>query len=222
MSIDEIITQISNLQSPISNDEDYILYPNPNYTPITDTLPDGTLVAYDEVTDMWSTRDMRIFRKTSNGTWIKKFISVWDKFVRQENMHSRYPQVRAVDKPHEAHLVTARAWLGSIPEGWETDHIDGDNKNFNITNLRLLPIWMNHRDGGFLRLLRHHGINPTTFAREYLLRFFKRLALFKNTNPYADYCRLSHDDLLRLLVSPEFIVGEPLDPAAEPHKYADE
>ncbi|MBQ2541352.1 MAG: HNH endonuclease [Paludibacteraceae bacterium] len=222
MSIDEIITQISNLQSQISNDEDYILYPNPNYTPITDSLPDGTLVAYDEVSRLWSTRDMRLYRLEKDGSWTKKYISFWEQFVRKPNNHSHYPRVSNYSRLFGAHAITARAWIGHVPPGYQTDHIDGDNKNFNITNLRLLPIWMNHRDGGFLRLLRHHGINPTTFAREYLLRFFKRLALFKNTNPYADYCRLSHDDLLRLLVSPEFIVGEPLDPAAEPHKYADE
>ena len=207
MSIDEIITSIRSLTP--DKDDGYILFPNEHYTPITDTLPDGTLVAYDGVTDMWSTRDMRIYRKTSNGTWIKKFISVWDKFVRQENMHSRYPQVRAVDKPHEAHLVTARAWLGSIPEGWETDHIDGNNRNFSIDNLRLLPTWMNHRDGGFIKKLRHKKIDPGAFSRPFLLRFFKRMALFKSTNSDSAYNTLSHDDLLRLIVEPEFKVEDP-------------
>ena len=211
MSIDEIITQISNLHSPMSNEEEYILYPNPNYTPITDTLPDGTLVAYDVVTDMWSTRDMRIYRKANNGTWIKKFISVWEKFVRKENMHSRYPQVRATDKPHEAHLVTVRAWMGTVPSGYQADHIDGNNRNFSIDNLRILPTWMNHRDGGFINKLRNKKINPTDFARPFLLRFFKRMAEFKATNTETAYKNLSHDDLLRLLVSPEFQVHNPAD-----------
>lgn len=225
MSIDEIITSIRSLTP--DNDEDYILYPNPNYTPITDTLPDGTLVAYDAVTDMWSTRDMRIYRKATNGTWIKKFISVWEKFVRKENMHSRYPQVRATDKPHEAHLVTVRAWIGPVPPGYQTDHIDGNNRNFSIDNLRLLPTWMNHRDGGFIKKLRNKKIDPGAFSqrngrsglrlrgepnlyvRNMLLRFFQRMALFKSTNPDYRYNTLSHDDLLRLLVEPEFKVEDP-------------
>jgi len=207
LSIDEVITRIRT-HAPDS-DEEYILYPNRNYTPITDTLPDGTLVAYDEVTDLWSTRDMRIYRKLPNGTWIKKYISVWDKFVRQENMHSRYPQVRAADQPHEAHLVAARAWLGPVPPGYQADHIDGNNRNFSIDNLRLLPTWMNHRDGGFIKKLRHKKIDPTMFSRPFLLRFFKRMALFKSTNPDYQYTNLSHDALLRLLVEPEFKVEDP-------------
>ena len=154
---------------------------------------------------------MRIYRKTSNGTWIKKFISVWDKFVRQENMHSRYPQVRAVDKPHEAHLVTARAWIGPVPPGYQTDHIDGNNRNFNITNLRLLPAWMNHRDGGFVKKLRNQKIDPTYYSVPFLLRFFARMALFKSTNPESRYNRLTRKDLLRLLVEPEFKVEDPAD-----------
>ena len=214
MSIDEIITSIRSLTP--DKDDGYILYPNPNYTPITDTLPDGTLVAYDAVTDMWSTRDMRIYRKLPNGTWTKKYISVWDKFVRQENMHSRYPQVRAADQPHEAHLVAARAWLGPVPPGYQADHIDGNNRNFNITNLRLLPAWMNHRDGGFVKKLRNQKIDPTYYSVPFLLRFFARMALFKSTNPESRYNRLTRKDLLRLLVEPEFIVGQPLDCSAEP------
>ena len=207
MCIDDIITSIRSLTP--NPDDGYIRYPNPNFTPITDTLPDGTLVAYDAVTDMWSTRDMRIYRKTTNGTWIKKFISVWDKFVRKENTHSRYPQVRAVDKPHVAHLVVARAWIGPVSPGFQTDHIDGNIRNFSIYNLRLLPTWMNHRDGGFVAKLRNQKIPPTYYSIPTLLRFFKRMALFKSTNSEAAYNRLSRTDLLRLLVSPEFDVVNP-------------
>ena len=90
MCIDEIISQISNLQSPMSNEEEYILFPNPNYTPVTDTLPDGTLVAYDAVTDMWSTRDMRIYRKTSNyghfGRELEEF--TWEKTNKVDELRA--------------------------------------------------------------------------------------------------------------------------------------
>ncbi len=206
MSIDEIITSIRSLTP--DKDDDYILFPNEHYTPITDTLPDGTLVAYDAISRLWSTQDMRLYRLEEDGSWTEKYISFWEKFVRKPNNHSDYPRLGGHNRLH-AHGIVARAWLGPIPEGWEIDHIDGDNMNFNITNLRLLPIWMNHRDGGFTRRLRHNGINPSYYARNYLLRFFKRMAVFKSTNTYPDYCNLTRKDLLRLLVSPEFQVGDP-------------
>ena len=227
MSIDEIITQISNLQSPISNDEDYILYPNPNYTPITDKLPDGTLVAYDEISDLWASQDMRIYAKTLSGKWIRKSVSYWKGFVYKPNNHSDYPRTNSHGKDVRVHWAVARAWLGPIPEGWEIDHIDGNNRNYNLSNLRLLPIWMNHRDGGFIKKLRHKKIDPGAFSqrngrsglrlrgepnlyvRNMLLRFFKRMALFKSTNSDSAYNNLSHDALLRLLVSPEFTVSDP-------------
>ena len=209
MSIDEII---QNDKCQMSNAEGgYILYPNPNYTPITDTLPDGTLVAFDAVSGLWATRDKRIYRKSANGQWIAKFISIWDKYVRRPNNHSRYPHVSGNGKMLDAHAVIARAWLGPIPEGYQTDHIDGNNRNFSIDNLRLLPTWMNHRDGGFIKKLRHKMIDSTMFSRPFLLRFFQRMALFKSTNPDSAYNNLSHDDLLRLLVSPEFEVHNPAD-----------
>ena len=219
MCIDEIIT---NYQRLTTNDQSgYILYPNRNYTPITDTLPDGTIVAYDDISDLWASQDMRIYAKSATGAWIKKTVAIWENFVPKPNNHSDYPHVAY--SVHRAHWVVARAWLGNVPEGWEIDHIDGNNRNYNLSNLRLLPEGMNHRDGGFITKLRNKKINPSDYARPFLLRFFKRMAEFKATNTETAYKNLSHDDLLRLLVEPEFTVVDPHALAErEPHKYADE
>ena len=206
MCIDEIISQISNLQSPMSNEEEYILYPNPNYTPVTDTLLDGTLVALDPLSELWCTQNEKVYDKRPNGLWFKKKVSYWDNFVRHENYHSRYPHVDKCGRTFIVHSVVARAWLGLTPKDFQSDHIDGNYRNFKLSNLRLLPIWMNHRDAGFIRKLRHKKIDPTYYARPYLLRFFKRMAEFKATNPRCRYDHLSHKDLLRLIVEPEFKV----------------
>lgn len=48
-------------------DKNFIIYPNPDYTPVTDMLEDGTLVAHDEVSGNWSTRTGCIYRKGSTG-----------------------------------------------------------------------------------------------------------------------------------------------------------
>lgn len=190
---------------------EFIRYPNPLYTPITETLPDNTLVAYDEVSDLWSSRDMKIYRKGSNETWIKKFISIWDKYVRRPNNHSRYPHVSGNGKMLDAHAVAVRAWLGPVPAGFQIDHINGDNRNFNIDNLRILPIWMNHRDGGFLRKLRNKKIDPRMYAVPFLLRFFERMTEYKRTHSTFQYGRLTQRDMLKMLVAPEFEVRDPAD-----------
>ena len=115
MCIDEIITSFRSLVP--DKDDGYILYPNPNYTPITDTLPDGTLVAYDEVSRLWSTRDMRLYRLEKDGSWTKKYISFWEQFVRKPNNHSHYPRVSNYSRLFGAHAITARAWIGHVPPG---------------------------------------------------------------------------------------------------------
>lgn len=190
-------------------DKNFIIYPNPDYTPVTDMLADGTLIAHDEVSGNWSTRTGCIYRKGSNGAWIKKNISIWDKYVRRPNNHSRYPQISGYRKPIDVHAVVARAWLGPIPAGYQVDHIDGNNKNNCVDNLRLVPTWLNHRDGGFIKKLRNQGINPTYYAVRFLLRFFERMAEYKTTHSVSEYTNLTRKELLKLLVEPEFTVGDP-------------
>ena len=203
--------------------QNYLIYPNPDFTPTVDRLPDGTLVAYDAETHLWATFDTGlVFRKNDDNTWTQEHPCGCTPIVRQPNRHSQYPLIWRGSTTITIHVIVARAWIGSIPDDWHVDHIDGNKFNAAVLNLRILPAWQNHRDGGFIKKLRHKKIDPTMFSRPFLLRFFKRMALFKSTNPDYRYNTLSHDDLLRLLVEPEFTVGEPLDPAAEPLKYADE
>lgn len=119
------------------------------------------------------------------------------------------------------HRLIGRTFLRKLRKGEVYDHINGDISNYSLHNLRIVKKAINDRDGGFLRMLRNRGIDPTMYDQSFLLRFFKRMARKKKKLKPWKYNRLTRDDLLTMLVSPEYRVGPPLDPAAEPTKYYD-
>ncbi len=97
------------------------------------------------------------------------------------------------------------AWRDKpIPAGMTIDHIDGCTTNNDVRNLRCVSNAINNRDGGFLRKLRHQGINPPEIRRSYLLRYFDRMAIVKATNK-SRYDRLTQADLKIILYSPNFL-----------------
>ncbi len=86
-----------------------------------------------------------------------------------------------------------------IPAGKSIDHIDGRTTNNFIGNLRCISLAINSRDGGFLRKLRHQGINPPDIRRPYLLRYFDRMAFIKENIPHQQYRSLDRADLMTIL-----------------------
>ena len=94
---------------------------------------------------------------------------------------------------------------GEIKPGETIDHIDGNSLNNNIRNLRAVPDAINQRDGGFLRKLRNNGIRPEDFPGV-LLDYYERMAEFKETHTYYAYRNLTRDDLMKLLVGPQFTI----------------
>lgn len=133
-----------------------------------------------------------------------------------------YPKMRHYGN-RDCHYLTACTFY-HIPDrskGEVVDHINGDVLNYSRDNIRVVHQSINNRDGGFLRKLRNKGIDPTMYSTRFLLRFFDRMAKFKSSHSWRPYNRLTREDLLTMLVSPEYKVGQPLDPAAEPRKYYD-
>ena len=190
----------------------YLIYPNPDFTPRVDSLPDGTLVAYDAVSQFWASFDTGlIFRKNSDGTWTRQHRIGCTPIVCKPNRHSQYPLVNVGEQrsPITVHSIVARAWIGDIPEGWQVDHIDGNIRNAAVINLRILPDWLNARDGGFIRKLRNQGIDPTMFAQAVLMEYFERMAAYKAEHSQSSYTHMTRTDLLQLLVGPKFTVGDP-------------
>ena len=99
-------------------------------------------------------------------------------------------------------------FIGEIKKGETIDHIDGDTFNNNINNLRAVPKAINFRDAGFMRKLRNKGIRPELFAGV-LLDYYERMAVFKATHTHWQYCCLTREDLMRMLVGPSFHVVDP-------------
>ena len=105
---------------------------------------------------------------------------------------------------HGKHILASHAvymaWRNKeIPAGMSIDHIDGCTTNNDVRNLRCVSYAINHRDGGFLRKLRHQGINPATIQRPYLLRFFDRMAFIKENITRWRYDHLDRADLMTIL-----------------------
>ena len=97
---------------------------------------------------------------------------------------------------------------GEIKPNEEVDHIDGNPLNNNIRNLRAVTPVINSRDGGFLRKLRNKGIRPELFSGA-LLGYYERMAVFKETHTQWQYDCLTREDLMRLLVGPQFTIVRP-------------
>ena len=200
--------------------KNYLSYPNPEFVPTVDSLPDGTLVAYDAASQLWATFESgQIFQKDANGNWTQQHPCGCTPIVRRPNRHSQYPLIWRGNTTITIHVIVARAWIGGlpqqdshsvrIPDGWQVDHIDGNKFDAAVRNLRIVPAWLNHRDGGFLRKLRHKKIDPTMFAQAVLLEYFERMAAYKAEHSQSSYAKLSGKELLQLLVGPKFTVGDP-------------
>ena len=97
-------------------------------------------------------------------------------------------------------------WMAAgntIPEGMTIDHINGCTTDNCIENLRCITNALNNRDGGFLRKLRHKGINPIAIQRSYLLRYFERMAKIKEAFSERKYKHLTFDQLRSILYLPK-------------------
>ncbi len=87
-----------------------------------------------------------------------------------------------------------------IPEGITTDHKDGITTNNHPSNLRLLSLSENSRQGLFLRGLRNKGIIPSYFPLWMRDRYCERMSAFRETHTRYQRSKLTREDLIQMLI----------------------
>ena len=110
----------------------------------------------------------------------------------------RYLQFKHAFGKNKHILVSHAVWMAAgrtIPEGMTMDHINGCTADNRISNLRCIDLKTNMRDGGFLRKLRNRGFHPEFTQKNYLLRYYARMAKIKETLTLRQYRELNRYEL---------------------------
>ena len=86
------------------------------------------------------------------------------------------------------------------------DHKDGITTNNHPSNLRLLSLSENSRQGNILRGLRNKGIIPSYFPLAIRDRYCARMTAFRASHTQYQRDKLTREDLLQMLVGEEYKV----------------
>lgn len=95
-----------------------------------------------------------------------------------------------------------------IPEGMTTDHMDGITTNNHPSNIRLLSLSKNSRQGRILVNLSNKGIAPHYFPLWMRDRFCERMTEFYATHTKWQRRKLTREDLLYMLVGDKFEISK--------------
>ncbi len=127
---------------------------------------------------------------TRDGIFMQRKIDGWAELKPNTNpanlrnklgKGSCYPQMANLNAI-KCHILVCTAFHGPRPEGYECDHINGNNLDWSADNLRWLTKEENIRCGIYLKRLRKHGIDPKR------LRYSLLLALYSLPMERFDMC----------------------------------
>ena len=136
---------------------------------------------------LYCTRDGRFLQRTRDG-WVELKPSTNPANLRSKlSKGSRYPQMTHYNAIN-CHLLVCTAFHGERPEGYECDHINGNNLDWSADNLRWVTREENIRCGRYLKLLRKHGIDPKR------IKYSLLLALYSLTLEGLDACLKIFDE----------------------------
>lgn len=162
------------------------------------TCPETGISFYCSLTQNYGVRVYPDGRKV-----LKNAIGVKQGHNEYSHGKAEYLQYMDAFGHHKNILVSHAVWMAAgrtIPPGYTIDHINGCSTYNHIRNLRCVDNDTNNRDGGFLRKIRNKGIDPTAYKRGFLLRYFERMAGFRETHTKYQYQRLSREQLLEFLL----------------------
>ena len=114
---------------------------------------------------------------------------------------SRYPLMRHFGGLL-CHVLVCTAFHGPRPEGYECDHINGNNLDWSADNLRWVTRAENYRCGRYLRRLRKHGIDPKRIKYGLLLALYSlRWERFEEClQRFDEYCNADPSPLSELAI----------------------
>ena len=137
---------------------------------------------------LYCTHDGRFLQRKSDG-WTELKPNTNPSNLRSMlGKGSHYPKMQHHGRL-SCHILVCTAFCGPRPEGYECDHINGNNLDWSADNLRWVTTAENYRCGRYLKRLRKHGIDPKR------LRYSLLLALYSLPWEQFEKC-LQHFDLI--------------------------
>ena len=147
---------------------------------------------------------------TRDGIFMQRKIDGWAELKPNTNpanlrnklgKGSCYPQMANLNAI-KCHILVCTAFHGERPEGYECDHINGNNLDWSADNLRWVTRAENYRCGRYLRRLRKHGIDPKRIKYGLLLALYSlRWERFEEClQRFDEYCNADPSPLSELAI----------------------
>ena len=164
--------------------KEYYCYPREGFVPEVCTH-EGLSLAHAQGTPFWLSEKGDVFIRYANRRWHRRIVDT----CARKSYNTRtfngvirgktYPGVTYKSVHYRVHILMALAWIGSIPAGWEVDHLNGDINNWTRDNIRIVTIAENYRCAVILRARRmvarqdnDPSKDPKNMSSEELLQLF--------------------------------------------------
>lgn len=136
------------------------------------------------------------------------------KIKHNANRKQRYLNFACAFGRHKPMYAAHAAFIAEhgelIPDGKTTDHKDGITTHNDPSNLRLLSLSENSRQGNFMEGLRNKGIIPSYFPLWMRDRYCERMTAFNASHTHYRRDKLTREDLLQMLVGDKFEISNQL------------
>ena len=154
--------------------KEYYCYPREGFVPEVCTH-EGLCLAHAQGTPFWLSEKGDVFIRYANGRWHRRIVDTCAR--KSYNTRTLNGVIRG--KTYPGVTYKGLAWIGSIPAGWQVDHINGDLNNWTRDNIRIVTVAENYRSAVILRARRmvarqdnDPSKDPKNMSSEELLQLF--------------------------------------------------